>query len=100
MLQPAEQINEETTYPGKIRRGERVDHFETVRVRKDGRRIDVSVTISPIHDAAGNVIGASKIARDISEHKLLVKERERLYTLGAAVAAEHDAHAPAQLLTE
>ena len=78
ILLPPERINEEATILAKIRRGERVDHFETVRLRKDGRRVDVSVTISPIHDAAGKVIGASKIARDITEYKQLVKEREQL----------------------
>ena len=52
-----------------LRRGERVDHFETVRLAKDGRRIDVSLTVSPIRNEEGEVIGASKIARDISERK-------------------------------
>jgi PAS domain S-box-containing protein len=100
ILLPPERFDEEATILAKIRRGERVDHFETVRVRKDGRRIDVSVTISPIHDAAGNVVGASKIARDISEHKQLIKEREQLYALGAAMAIEHDVHAIVQLITD
>src|SRR6476620_9044404 len=74
ILLPPERINEEATILANIRRGERVDHFETVRLRKDGRRVDVSVTISPIHDASGKVIGASKIARDITDYKKLVKE--------------------------
>src|SRR3954467_12540364 len=56
LLIPAERLNEETDILTRIRRGERVDHFETVRVRKDGRRVDVSVTISPIKDASGRVI--------------------------------------------
>lgn len=51
----------------RLRRGERVDHFEAQRVAKDGRRIDVSLTISPLHDATGNVIGFSKVARDVTE---------------------------------
>jgi signal transduction histidine kinase len=53
----------------KLRRGERVDHFETVRRRKDGTRLDVSLTISPVKDPTGRVVGASKVARDISERK-------------------------------
>ncbi len=52
-----------------VRRGERVDHFETERVRKDGRRIHVSVTVSPIRDADGRIIGASKVARDVTERR-------------------------------
>src|SRR5260221_12435666 len=69
MLFPDELRDEEAEILAKIARGESVDHFETVRVRKDGTYIDVAVTISPIRDAQGNVIGASKIARDISERK-------------------------------
>src|SRR5688572_27012505 len=53
----------------RIRRGERIEHFESVRIRKDGTRLDVSLTISPIEDAAGRVVGASKIARDITARK-------------------------------
>ena len=59
-------------FPGimhRLRRGERIEHYETVRIAKDGRRIDVSLTISPIRNAAGDIIGASKIARDISGRK-------------------------------
>jgi PAS domain S-box-containing protein len=59
---------------GGIRRGERVDHFETVRRRRDGRIVDVSLTISPVRDAMGNITGASKIARDISQRKRAEKE--------------------------
>src|SRR6185437_1892178 len=64
----------------RLRRGERVDHFETVRVAKDGRRIDVSLTISPIKGEDGEIIGASKIARDITERKraeTLLREADR-----------------------
>jgi PAS domain S-box-containing protein len=53
----------------RLRRGERIDHFETARVAKDGRRIDVSLTVSPLRDASGAIVGASKTARDITEHK-------------------------------
>jgi PAS domain S-box-containing protein len=69
MLLPAERGNEESDILARIRRGESVDHFETIRIRKDGKRIDVSVTISPIRDSSGAIVGASKIARDITERK-------------------------------
>lgn len=62
----------------RIRRGERVEHFETVRVRKDGSRVDVSVTVSPISDGEGRVVGASAIARDVGERKQIEQERARM----------------------
>jgi PAS domain S-box-containing protein len=67
MLIPAGREHEETEILARLRRGERIDHFETVRVRKDGSLLDVSVSVSPVKDAAGNIIGAAKVARDISE---------------------------------
>ena len=69
MLIPPEFVNEESDILAHIRRGESVEHLETVRVRKDGTRIDVSATISPIRDSSGAIVGASKIARDITERK-------------------------------
>jgi PAS domain S-box-containing protein len=66
---PPERLHEEATILEKLRLGERLDHFETVRVAKDGRRLEISLTISPIHDGDGRIIGASKIARDIAERK-------------------------------
>jgi PAS domain S-box-containing protein len=66
---PPERASEEVDILAQIRQGKSVEHFETVRMRKDGTRIDVSVTISPIRDAAGTIVGASKIARDITERK-------------------------------
>jgi PAS domain S-box-containing protein len=69
MLVPPDRRTEEPGILTRIAGGERVDHFETVRVRKDGRRINVSVTISPIKDSQGKIIAASKIARDITERK-------------------------------
>ena len=69
MLFPQGRVNEEADILDRIRQGESVEHFETVRVRKDGTMIDVSATISPIRDARGAVVGASKIARDITERK-------------------------------
>ena len=66
---PPERLEEERIILARIRNGEIVDHYETTRVAKDDRRIDVSVTISPIKDTAGNVVGASKIIRDITDRK-------------------------------
>ncbi len=69
LIIPPERIDEERAILERLRRGERVEHFETVRVARDGRRLDISLTISPIRDAEGHIIGASKIARDITERK-------------------------------
>lgn len=68
-LLPSDRLDEESMIIERIRNGEKVDHFETKRVRKDGVEIDVSVTISPLRNEAGQIIGASKIARDITERK-------------------------------
>ncbi len=70
LLLPPERINEESDLVARIKRGESVEHFETVRVRKGGAHIYVSVTISPIRDSNGMIVGASKVARDITERKL------------------------------
>jgi PAS domain S-box-containing protein len=69
VLIPPDRQDDEEKILARIRRGESVEHFETVRRRKDGGLIDVSVTVSPIKDATGTIIGASKVARDITEHK-------------------------------
>jgi PAS domain S-box-containing protein len=69
MLLPSERVNEESDILARIRRGKRVEHFETVRVRKNGGKIDVSVTISPIKNSSGVIVGASNVARDITERK-------------------------------
>src|SRR3990170_5608182 len=69
LLVPPERPDEVTQILEKVKRGKRVDHFETVRMRKDGTRIHVSRPVSPIRDATGQITGASTIARDISEHK-------------------------------
>jgi PAS domain S-box-containing protein len=69
ILIPPERIDEEPGILARIRRGERIDHYETVRRRKDGCLIDISLTVSPIRDGDGRVAGASKIARDITERK-------------------------------
>ena len=69
ILIPPERRQEEETILRRLRAGERIHHFETVRVTKDGRLLDISLTISPIRDSAGVIIGASKIARDITAEK-------------------------------
>ena len=69
LIIPPDRQDEETRILEQLRRGERVDHFETVRMRKDGTTLDVSLTISPMRDVAGRVIGASKVARNITERK-------------------------------
>jgi PAS domain S-box-containing protein len=68
-LVPPELQAQEAETLAHLRRGERIDHFETVRLTKDGRRLDISLTVSPIADEEGEIIGASKIARDITERK-------------------------------
>jgi PAS domain S-box-containing protein len=74
MLLPPERGNEESEILARIKRGEHLKHFETVRLQKDGKRIDVSVTISPIRDSSGVIVGVSKIVRDISERKCAEEE--------------------------
>jgi two-component system CheB/CheR fusion protein len=69
LLIPPDRLDEEKTILARLSRGERIEHYETVRRAKDGRLIDLSLTISPIRDAQGRIIGASKIARDITERK-------------------------------
>lgn len=74
---PPDRQGEEDEILAKISQGEKISNFDTIRVRRDGQNIDVSITISPIVDGGGNIIGASKIAHDISERKR-AEERERL----------------------
>ena len=69
VLIPPHLHHEEDTILGRLRNGERIDHFETVRRRKDGALINISLTVSPVRDATGRIIGASKVARDITERK-------------------------------
>jgi two-component system, chemotaxis family, CheB/CheR fusion protein len=68
-LIPPDRLDEESEILARIRRGEHIEHYETVRRRKDGTLIDISLTVSPVKNAAGEVVGASKIARNISERK-------------------------------
>jgi PAS domain S-box-containing protein len=81
LLIPDDRQPEEDETLARIRRGDRVDHFETVRRRKDGTLVPISLTVSPILDSAGVVIGASKIARDISDRVRAAEEREQLLSM-------------------
>jgi PAS domain S-box-containing protein len=89
MIIPLDRRDEETKILGRLRQGERIDHFDTVRVRKDGTRLEISLTISPVRDAAGKIIGASKIARDITGRKRIERElhesEQRFRTLADAL---------------
>jgi len=117
MLLPPELEHEETEILARIARGESINHFETERVRKDGSRVDVSVSISPIKDVNGNILGASKIARDITEKKRAdqkvmlqlrrlglmhqitraIAERQDLHSIFQAVVAALEQHLPLDL---
>jgi two-component system sensor kinase FixL len=77
ILMPTDRQNEEPMILARIRRGERIDHYETVRQRKDGRLLDISLTVSPIRNAEGRIIGVSKIARDITDRKKAEAELAR-----------------------
>ncbi|MBW6426079.1 PAS domain S-box protein [Rhizobium sp. XQZ8] len=78
MLIPEDRLDEEPAILARIHAGERVDHFETIRRRKDGSLLDISLTISPIRNSHGKIIGASKIARDISERKRAAERQDLL----------------------
>jgi PAS domain S-box-containing protein len=91
VLMPPERYDEEPGILARLRRGARIDHYQTVRRRKDGTLIDISLTVSPVRDRAGRIIGASKIARDISDQKraetALRDNEQRLQDLLAAIPA-------------
>lgn len=80
LIIPADRIQEESLIIARLTKGERIEHFETIRRRKDGSEIELSITISPIHDSTGTIVGASKVARDISERRrteMILKEEAR-----------------------
>lgn len=108
LLIPGDRQQEEPEILSRLRRGERVDHFETKRRRKDGTLLDISLTISPIRDRRGIIIGASKIARDITEQ---LRNREALHTANKhlaqsnsdleyfAYSASHDLQEPLRMVS-
>jgi PAS domain-containing protein len=89
MVIPPDRLAEEDMVLGHIRRGERIEHFDTVRRRKDGTLVPISLTVSPIRDANGVVVGASKIARNISDRRRIEGELQELQQrlMGLAVAS-------------
>jgi PAS domain S-box-containing protein len=112
MLIPADRQNEEPSILARIRAGERIEHYETVRQRKDGTLVDISLSVSPLKDGDGTIIGASKIARDITERKraqeqehLLVREMDHriknLFALASSIISlsARDAESPQVLKT-
>ncbi len=78
LLMPPDRVNEEPEILERIRRGEVIDHYDTVRQRKDGSLVDISLTVSPLRDGTGRIIGATKIARDISERKQAERDKALL----------------------
>src|SRR6202012_3755499 len=89
-LIPPDRQHEEPGILARLRRGERIDHYETVRRRKDGSEVEVSLTVSPMKDDTGKVVGASKIARDITEHKRAQLVQQVLYELATTVNRSTD----------
>jgi PAS domain S-box-containing protein len=95
ILIPPDRQTEEDEILGRVRRGERIDHFETIRLAKDGRPVDISISVSPVRDRSGTIVGVAKIARDITEQKRLARElaaqqewfRVTLGSIGDAVIA-------------
>jgi PAS domain S-box-containing protein len=76
MLIPADRPDEEPMILDRVRRGQRIDHYETIRQRKDGGLIHISLTVSSIKDQEGNIVGASKIARDISDRRRIQQQQD------------------------
>jgi hypothetical protein len=111
ILIPPERQSEEDEILARLRRGERIEHFETIRLREDGSRIEIALTISPVRNAKGRIIGASKVARDVTELKRTEADRMRLLgenafitetlnTVGAIVASDLDRDKVMQAVTD
>lgn len=97
LIIPDDRKTEEDEVLARVRRGDRVDHFETIRQTKDGRRIPISLTVSPVRNASGTIVGASKVARDITERRQseelraqLAAEAERSRLFTRVVLAQED----------
>ena len=90
VLIPPDRADEELRILDRIRRGERVEHYETVRRRKDGGLVDVSLTISPVKNPEGLIVGASKIARDITRRKRDTERVETLNRIARALSSDLD----------
>jgi len=92
LIIPINRRDEETVIIQRIKRGERIEHFDTVRIRKDKSLLEISLTISPVRDASGKIVGASKIARDITQRKQIERElhesQERYRTLADALETQ------------
>ena len=107
ILIPPEREDEEPKILARLRRGERMDHFQTIRVHKDGSRLNISLTVSPVKDASGRIVGASKVARDITQ---LVRQEQALQAANAALeranadlqqfadSASHDLQEPLRMV--
>jgi PAS domain S-box-containing protein len=91
LLIPPERPDELPSIMRRLRRGERIEHYETMRIRKDGTRLDVSVGIAPIRDAQGRIVGAASIARDITDRRRSEQERQRLLIRERAAREQLDA---------
>jgi hypothetical protein len=107
LIIPPERVDEEPKILERLRRGERVDHFETIRMHKNGTRLNISLTISPVKDGSGRIVGASKIARDITarvrQEKALREANEALKRANAdleqfAYSAAHDLQEPLRMV--
>jgi len=100
ILIPDDRKNEENDIIARLKQGKRVEHFETVRVTKEGKELQVSLTISPIRDKAGNIIGASKIARDITRQKQNEERLQIINEVGKSISSHLDMDTILQLVTD
>lgn len=107
LLIPEERLSEEDVILDKIKRGIKIDHFETIRRHKSGREIPVSITVSPVKDSAGNIVGASKVARDITARlesqaamEKYIRNLETLNTVGKSISENLDVQGILQRVTD